>query len=404
MAFFAGAYFGGPRAADQVQQAVTSDPPIPQHLKDDLAAGYDAFGMLLQSGPRVGAASSTSFARPQSYLLDRGLKYEWSPTTRWTPRGSSPVQAIVVHVTGGGSCGGITDFFKTGTPAVSAHFLVCPDKVVQQVEVGDVAWHAGIWGARQNLTNPMIAGWWNAGINPNTRTVGIETLLADGQQLDNFPTMRRNLVTLLAALAEELNLPPNRDYIIGHFELDGVNRAVDPRCCMDLDAVVADAAAIVHAHANQLPEPSDEWGATDPSWGGRFNNWKQRWVGLDGFEYDAVADKWYNAEGLEEWGDTDPDTGNRWNAWRKVWVSADGRNEYDPATNGPWICARDCLPATTFPAAAFPSATITPPRVGDAPPRDEHGAATGLFAFVLAVGLTAMLSGATIIIWCKERS
>ena len=67
--------------------------------------------------------------------------------------------------------------------------------------------------------------------------------------------MRENLIDLLVYLVGELNLPPDREHIIGHFELDLVNRPSDPICCMNLDAVVAEVAKRVHTPEPQVAAP-----------------------------------------------------------------------------------------------------------------------------------------------------
>lgn len=252
----------------------TLHPAIQQALFDDLAGGD------LIPGPSQGAAPNSAYGRPVSWFADQGTKFEWQPSPNWAGRGTNPIEAITVHVTAGGTCDGIVNYFKQ-SGGVASHFLVCPEKVVQQVEIGDAAFHQGIWGARLNpYANPIIDNWWRNGINPNLRTIGIETLLKPGEQLDNFPTMRENLVDLLVYLVKTLNLPPDRIHIIGHFETDLVNRPSDPTCCMNLDTIVAEVAKRVFQPAPQ----ASEWGTCDTSWrpGGCWNEAIKRWVSAIG--------------------------------------------------------------------------------------------------------------------------
>src|SRR5690606_23285799 len=126
---------------------------------------------------------------------------------------------------------------------VSAHFGIGKNGEVEQyVALEAAAWHAGVLN-RPNLTNPLIANWAATGVNPNRCHVGIELLLAGpAEPLVEYPEMRVSLNALLAWLLDVTGLPADRIHIIGHYEIDGVNRSTDPRCCVDIDAVIAELA------------------------------------------------------------------------------------------------------------------------------------------------------------------
>jgi hypothetical protein len=277
----------GPEGIRIGSKVVDPPPGIPSELKEDLSQGcFDASGEYVTSelcvatarpeleGPRIGASGSDSYGRPDAWLQRVGIQFDWAPTTIWSQRGFYDPSAIVVHVTGGGTCNGIRDYFKNNDRRVSAHFLVCNGRVIQQVETGDGAHHAGIWGARFDTTNEMILGWYRNGVNPNSATIGIETLIAcNGDHIDNFPEMKRALVQLIAWAGVEHNILIDRNHVIAHGQIDAVNRARDPYCGMDLDAIVREAAAIAYGPA--LPTP-DEFCCEAP-YGGRFNVTQGRW-------------------------------------------------------------------------------------------------------------------------------
>lgn len=281
-------YIGGPHALEEGVDVL--DPPaapVSKELKEDLAAGFDADGDPLLAGPSQGASPNGVIARPAAFFLNQGTTFEWAASPNWAGRGSNSIDAIMVHVTAGGTCDGIVNYFKNpgrkdangstvpGSGGVASHFLVCPEKVVQQVEIADAAFHGGLWGSCINPKgNPQIAFWSANRINPNLKTVGIETLLKTGQQLNSFPTMRENLVDLLVYLTTELGLPADRQHIIGHFETDCSNRSSDPICCMDLDAVVAEVAARLNTPA--------------PYAAAQIDLTLQRWVGAAAF-FDEYA-------------------------------------------------------------------------------------------------------------------
>lgn len=390
------AYFAGPHGYDAGKQIIDPPPGIPDYLKEDLAAGVDENGRELVAGPTVGASSDQSYPRPRELLAQANVKYEWSPTTIWSSRWLYKPEAIVVHVTAGGTCSGIVNYFKSNDRNVSAHFVVCDDKVVQQVEVGDAAHTQGIWGAKVALSNPLIKRHYVAGANPNWWGIGIETVLAVGQHIDNFPGMRRNLIELIAALAKQHNIIPSRETVIGHFELDGTNRPIDPICCMSLDAIVQEAAALVYGRGTPPPAPPvAEWGACDPIWPHVcFSNWRGVWVNqLNDYTFDGTS--WTDAQGRPEWGETGA-FGERWNFWLGLWVSADGTHHYDEATG--WYCVRDCAPllggispdseivitpAISPPACCIEGAAGSPPEVSER--KDGNGG-----GLVLIIGTPTM--------------
>lgn len=275
----------------------TVDPPkVPEYVIDEspLARGAD-----LERGNFVGATPSGTYPRALAV---------WSPSPNWSQRGVNPPEAIVLHVTGPGTMAGMASWFGNAANKVSAHFGIGKDgKLYQYVEVGDAAWQAG------NIAKPTAQIVLDHGsLNPNVYTVGIEVLLAPGENLNDYPAQKATLVDLLLWLHGTTGIPLDRYHVIGHNEIDGVNRSVDPVCCYMIDNLL-----------REMFPPLPEWGATDESYGGRYNNWRQ------------------------------------------VWVSADGNWEFNPATNGPWVCVSNC--------------TVIPPAAVEYP-----GNASGLYHFVTA--------------------
>lgn len=249
-----GGYYaaGGPRPDRQPTTVINAiapgGPEAPQHDLDNQARGEG-----LQRGASVGAAPSKAYPRPQSYLADRGYKYAFVPSPNWSGRGSGdPIEAVVIHVSGDGTLAGMDSWFGQTVSQVSATFGVDKDGTVHQyVEIGDVAWHAGIVN-KPNLSNPLIASWDAQGINPNRRTVGIEMVLKPGQLLGDYPQQAHAFDDLLLWLVQTLNLPPDRVHIIGHNELDSVNRAQDPVCCWWPDGGVS----YLASRLNPQPTPA----------------------------------------------------------------------------------------------------------------------------------------------------
>lgn len=272
---------GGPEAYDALDP---DSPDYPPMLVDHGGRGPDD-----ARGASVGAAPSVS-ARP-SHL---GTKYGFYASPNWSSRGFNPVEAIVVHVTGPGTCPGMRSWFANPTSGASAQFGVCKDGSLEQyVDVGDGAWHAGIVNV-PDLSNPMIASWISAGINPNSRTVGIELLLTPGENLADYPLMRETFHALLHWLSSDRNIILDRTHVIGHYQIDAVNRSVDPRCCVDIDLELA----LLVGDPTSCPSgvfngEGAEWDpCLDPY--GRWEN------AANGYGYDVSFGDWY-LWGVKEW-------------------------------------------------------------------------------------------------------
>lgn len=236
------------RPADHVYDAAKglteSGPAVPEHFK--ASVNGDERGIGLQDGASAGASPSKAYPRPQSALTDKGYKYKFVETPNWSGRGAGdPIEAIVVHVTGPGTLAGMDSWFSKTAAQVSAHFGVdkgCPGEIHQYVEIGDVAWHAGVVN-KPDLSNPLIASWVQQGINPNRRTLGIELVLDTNEKIGDYPCMAQAFDDLILWIYQTLQIPPTRVLTVGHYQFDSVNRSLDPRCCVNLDMTVAYAAA-----------------------------------------------------------------------------------------------------------------------------------------------------------------
>lgn len=223
---------------------VYTRPPAPHEIIPDAAPAIpeealdDHRGPDMPRGRQVGATPSKAFPRPDSYLTDRGIKFNFYSIINWSSRSSADsIDALVLHVTGPGTCPGMRSWFNNPAASASAHFGVCKDGSIEQyVEVGDVSWHAGYLN-RPDRSHTLVDFWAANNINPNRRTVGIEVLLAPGEKLDDYPAMKASLDALVQWLLPTLGLPPWREYVLGHNLIDSVNRSVDPVCCFRTEGV-----------------------------------------------------------------------------------------------------------------------------------------------------------------------
>ena len=123
-------------------------------------------------------------------------------------RGPKNVDIIVVHVAQG-SYSATIGWFDTGRSNVSAHYVVSREgRVAQCVRNDDIAWHAGDW-------------------HYNRRSFGIE----HAGYADEPKTARqyRSSARLAAYLSKRFGIPVDRQHIIGHRDVPGVNRTCPGR-------------------------------------------------------------------------------------------------------------------------------------------------------------------------------
>ncbi|MCT2589010.1 amidase [Streptomyces sp. N2-109] len=144
------------------------------------------------------------------------------PDAHWVPADSSnyssgrssPISAVVVHVTQGSYAGSIS-WFQNPSSDVSAHYLVrsSDGDITQMVRDRDTAWHAR---------------------SGNAYSVGIEH---EGY-VDNpswfTDAMYRSSAALTSHLCEEYGIPKDRAHVVGHSEVPG-NDHTDPGSNWDWD-------------------------------------------------------------------------------------------------------------------------------------------------------------------------
>jgi N-acetyl-anhydromuramyl-L-alanine amidase AmpD len=145
----------------------------------------------------------------------------WEPSRFFWARTNKVNQAIVWHITQGTNS--LTWLTKTGN--VSAQYLIQTDTIYNLVRPEDSAWTNG--GLKSpNLGNPIIAEWARRRVNPNDYTITIE--------VEGFSPMtggagysdreKELLVDLTAWLCQEYGIPPDTTHILGHMEIDGIDK------------------------------------------------------------------------------------------------------------------------------------------------------------------------------------
>ncbi len=148
----------------------------------------------------------------------------------WAGRSGYKPEAFVIHIAEGTLEGGYA-WFNNPSSQVSAHYMVGKDgRIWQFVKLEDTAWHAG------GVDNPN----WSllkAGVNPNLYTIGIEHEGFTGQPWTN--AMYNASAELIGTIGREWGIKVDRDHIIGHYQLNSVNRSNCPGSGVDMNKLVS---------------------------------------------------------------------------------------------------------------------------------------------------------------------
>lgn len=151
------------------------------------------------------------------------LVWDASPNY-WQGRLGYQPLAIVYHIEAGSEAGADA-WFGSRLSDVSAHFSISRLGIIRQhVALQDSAWANGVV-KKPDLALPWLAALVARRINPNLVTISIEH---EGQPGDLWtPAMFHADVALTAWLCQEFGIPPTRDRLIGHYQIDSVDR---PNC------------------------------------------------------------------------------------------------------------------------------------------------------------------------------
>jgi N-acetyl-anhydromuramyl-L-alanine amidase AmpD len=198
------------------------------------------------------------------------------------------VRALVLHVTQGASAAGCINWFKNPTSKVSSHYVIDRDgDIYATVREKDQAWVNGVLET-PNMTIPIVAEWATEGTNPNLETVGIEVAGYSSQQPAGQPpelvgyteAQFTSLAFLLPVLGARHMVPLAPDWLFGHAEISGTQRAACPGLSQEEWDRIYAAAPPVAESANRA---FDEWCATH----GTFVVWRgdyfehEHWAGAE---------------------------------------------------------------------------------------------------------------------------
>lgn len=136
-------------------------------------------------------------------------------------------EIIVVHISAG-SLSSMDSWFANPLSNASAHYGIGRDGVTihQYVEEDKAAWANGA------VSNPTFK-LYKPNVNPNLYSISIEN---EGQDLMLAPAEQLNLLCeLIKDICKRHNIPMDRDHIIGHYEINALNR---PNCPSSTHAII----------------------------------------------------------------------------------------------------------------------------------------------------------------------
>lgn len=140
-------------------------------------------------------------------------------------------ECIVLHITADSQPHKATDWFKNPKSEVSSHYVIEKNgDVYLCVSPQFKAYHCGI------VRHPTAKIYFNKNsVNPNLYTIGIECVSSvEPLTFEQLASLR----SLVVDLCNTYKIPLDRYHIIGHNELDSVERKFDPICSYYVDVVI----------------------------------------------------------------------------------------------------------------------------------------------------------------------
>ena len=220
----------------------------------DKPAVQDDFRAAMQNEYRTRASSAQPTPPPQP-PPPGGSPTGWCPFATKRPitpnnydvgRSGQKVKAVVLHIAAG-SMAGIFPTFNVPNRLASAHFAVAKDGTIEQyVSIDDTAYGVGMRYSNGNWYNPrgvLAKPSWTGlqpPLNPNLYTISVEH---EGQPEDQWTQAmydaNNRLLQWIAAQIAITYIP--RQTLIGHFEIDPVDRPNCPGPNVQWDQIAADA-------------------------------------------------------------------------------------------------------------------------------------------------------------------
>lgn len=270
-------------------------------------AVYDATPLEARYGAMVAAAANALLAfaeaRPDG---DAGAppRPEWSVVDGITNVDgydhARDVRGVVNHIMVG-SVAGTISWFRNPASKVSSNWGIGKDGRIYLFADPRLhsAWTNGVL-LKPDMSNPLVQRWAAQGINPNTETDSIEHEGADGDIFTDAQIAANNRLTAWSAYS--FGFAVSRDTILGHYQIDSVNKAFCPGQPQAVWTRLVDGALdILSRHPQAAPPASNAYyryfDATGHGIGGGFRGFWEANGGLAIFGY-PLSEEFTDARGV----------------------------------------------------------------------------------------------------------
>jgi len=180
------------------------------------------------------------------------------PSKYHHPRRGHEIKGFILHTTGTSNLEGVLNYYQNGSHGIGPHYLITDDDTYQFVDDSRCAYHCGYSkGKMIEIYKKGLASWtkivdqtvgsetysgyqtwinrWPGkesplelftGTHPNDTSIGIELLEPKRTQPRKFfDKQYDHLRDLLNELSIKHNIPLDRNHVVGHYDVDPINRS-----------------------------------------------------------------------------------------------------------------------------------------------------------------------------------
>lgn len=152
-----------------------------------------------------------------------------SPSPNHGYAGDYAPEAVVWHISEGSEESGVSWLTNPASNA-SSNYLIGRTGTIHELVNPEAGQQGAAWAngdvQHPDLSNPLIAAWVRDRINPNRRTISIELagFTSRGNAGSLMIAQADALMRLTAWLCDRFGIAPDRDHILGHYQLNAVTR------------------------------------------------------------------------------------------------------------------------------------------------------------------------------------
>jgi N-acetyl-anhydromuramyl-L-alanine amidase AmpD len=191
-------------------------------------------------------------------------------------------QGVVLHITGDSEDMQAINWFQNPQAKVSSHYVIQKKGIIYQCVYPNMkAYHCGV------VNKPTAEIYFDQHmVNPNSYMIGIE-MVSSGEPLTE--QQETSLCDLLLALSVTYKFTLSRYHIIGHNQLDSVDRAFDPISSYSVDDILDRCVSLKAERENkkdidmkQMSENLKKIGILSPEY------WTERYLSQEDFNTQYV--------------------------------------------------------------------------------------------------------------------